>query len=166
MKDMSNYIIKQMKTDEETIGKAYVHYKSWQETYPGLIDSEYLKGITLEKCTDTAFKWRDNIIVAKDGDKVIGFAAYGSYRDGSLPGHGEVYAIYVLKDHYGKGVGYDLMNAAFDRLADYDKIAVWVLKGNERAIRFYERCGFRFDGESAEIMLGTPNLELRMIYTR
>lgn len=155
-----------METNEEISGKAYVHYKSWQETYPGLVDPEYLKGMTLEKCTDIALKWRDNIIVAKDGDNVIGFAAYGKYRDDSLPGHGEVYAIYVLKDYYGKGVGYDLMNAAFDRLSEYSKIAVWVLKGNERAIKFYERFGFRFDGESAEIILGKPNVELRMIYIR
>jgi len=41
---------------------------------------------------------------------------------------------------------------------------VWVLKGNERAIRFYERYGFRFDGTEQEIKLGTSNTELRMIY--
>jgi len=41
-----------------------------------------------------------------------------------------------------------------------------VLKGNDRAIKFYERYGFRFDGTEQEIMLGTPNTELRMIYER
>ena len=61
---------------------------------------------------------------------------------------------------------YELMNAAFERLAEYPKVAVWVLKGNDRAIRFYERYGFRFDGAEAEIMLGSPNTELRMVYQR
>ena len=65
-----------------------------------------------------------------------------------------------------QGLGYALMNAAVEKLSAYEKIAVWVLKGNERAIRFYERYGFRFDGTEAEIMLGTPNTELRMIYER
>lgn len=58
------------------------------------------------------------------------------------------------------------MNAALEKLSAYRKIAVWVLKGNDRAIRFYERYGFRFDGTEADIMLGTPNKELRMIYER
>lgn len=160
------YVIKDMETEDEINGKGYVHYKSWQETYAGLIDSEYLQKHTLEKCVDVAHKWRDNLIIAKDGDNVVGFAGYGRYRDESLPNCGEVFAIYVLSEYHGKKVGYELMKAAIERLSDYEKIAVWVLKGNDRAIRFYERFGFRFDGVSADIRLGTTNTELRMIYER
>ena len=58
------------------------------------------------------------------------------------------------------------MNVALDKLSNYNKIAVWVLKGNEKAIRFYERYGYRFDGTEAEIKLGTKNTEQRMIYER
>ena len=72
----------------------------------------------------------------------------------------------MLADYHGQKVGYELMNAAINKLSDYKKIAVWVLKGNERAIKFYERYGFRFDGTEQEIMLGTPNTELRMILER
>ena len=46
------------------------------------------------------------------------------------------------------------------------RIAVWVLKGNDKAIRFYERYGFRFDGTESEIELGTPNTEIRMVYDK
>ncbi len=56
------------------------------------------------------------------------------------------------------------MNAAFEKLSAYPKIAVWVLKGNDKTIRFYEKYGFRFDGEEKEIILGTSNTELRMLY--
>ena len=98
--------------------------------------------------------------------KVVGFAGYGAYRDDTLPDCGEVFAIYVLAAYHGQGIGYALMNAAIEKLSAYKKIAVWVLKGNERAIRFYERCGFRFDGAEEQIMLGVPNIELRMIYER
>lgn len=155
-----------MESEDEINGKGYVHYKSWQETYPGLVDPAYLERHTLEKCINTAHKWSDNILVAKDGEKVVGFAGYGSYRDETLPEHGEVYAIYVLAEYQGKKIGYELMNAALDKLSNYKKVALWVLKGNDKAIRFYERYGFRFDGTEAEIMLGTPNTELRMIYER
>ncbi len=163
---MSRYIIKPMESEDEINGKGYVHYKSWQETYTGLVDPAYLERHTLEKCINTAHKRPDNILVAKDGEKVVGFAGYGSYRDETLPEHGEVYAIYVLAEYQGKKIGYELMNAALDRLSNYKRVALWVLKGNDKAIRFYERYGFRFDGTEAEIMLGTPNTELRMIYKR
>ena len=155
-----------MESEDEIKGKAYVHYKSWHETYSNIVDSEYLKDITLEKCEKIANKWRENILVAKDGDKVIGFVGYGAYRDITLPEHGEVYAIYVLEEYQGLKVGYALMNAAINKLTDYKKIAVWVLKDNKKAIHFYERYGFTFDGTHTEIMLGTPNTEQRMIFER
>lgn len=100
------------------------------------------------------------------GEKVVGFVGYGAYRDETFPAHGEVFALYVLAAYQGRKIGYALMNAALDALSEYPKIAVWVLKGNDKAIRFYERYGFRFDGTEAEVMLGTPNTELRMIFER
>lgn len=163
---MGGYTIKLMESEEEIDGKGYVHYKSWHETYAGLVDAAYLEGITLEKCTGIARRWPDNIIVAKDGERVVGFAGCGACRDEALPECGEVFALYVLKEYHGRKVGYALMNAALERLEDYQEIAVWVLKGNDRAIRFYERYGFRFDGAKAELALGGPNTELRMIYKR
>ncbi len=163
---MNKYIIKKMESEGEINGKGYVHYKSWHETYSGLVDAAYLERLTLEKCTEIARKWPDNIIVAKDEEKVVGFVGYGAYRDDTLPAHGEVFAIYVLAEYHGRKIGYELMNAALEKLSAYKKIAVWVLKGNDKAIRFYERYGFRFDGTEAEVMLGTPNKELRMIYER
>lgn len=163
---MNKYIIKKMESDDEINGKGYVHYKSWHETYSGLVDAAYLERLTLEKCTAIAHKWPDNIIVAKDGEKVVGFVGYGAYRDETLPACGEVVAIYVLAEYQGRKIGYELMNAALDKLSDYKKIAVWALKGNEGAIHFYERYGFHFDGTESEIMLGTSNTEVRMIYER
>lgn len=163
---MGGYIIKPMESEAEIDGKGYVHYKSWHETYTGLVDAGYMAGVTLETCIEKAHRWLDNILVAKDGDRVIGFVGFGACGDEALPGYGEVFAFYVLKEYHGQRAGYALMNAAMERLSNYQKIAVWVLEGNERAIRFYERYGFRFDGKEAEIMLGSPATELRMIYER
>lgn len=163
---MQKYIIKKMESEDEIEGKGYVHYQSWQETYPGLVDRGYLERLTLEKCTAMAHRWPENILVAKDGEKVVGFVGYGASPDGALPACGEVFAIYVLAEYQGRKIGYALMNAALEKLSAYQRIAIWVLKGNDHAIRFYERYGFRFDGTEAEIMLGTPNRELRMIYER
>ena len=160
------YVVKPMETAEEMDGKGYVHYKSWQETYRGLMEGSYLEGVTLERCQAMARKWTDNILVAKDGDKVIGFAAYGPCRDEGASDFGEVFAIYVLADFHRQRVGYELMNATFEKLKEYKEIVVWVLKGNDKAIKFYERYGFRFDGMEKEVMLGGRNVELRMVYRR
>ena len=65
-------IIKRMETDEEIRGKAYVHWKSWHETYSGFVSQEYLDKLTYKKCESMAFSWRDNLIVAMDGNTVIG----------------------------------------------------------------------------------------------
>ena len=163
---MSDYIIKPMQTESEIDGKGHVHYQSYQETYAGLMDAEYLNSMSEEKCKEIAHKWPENLLVAKDGEKMIGFVGYGKYHDDTLADCGEVFCIYVLADYYGKKVGYELMNAAFEKLKEYKRIALWVLKGNERAIRFYERYGFRFDGKEETIQLGTPNTELRMIFEK
>lgn len=151
-------------TMEDAEGKAYVHWKSWHETYTGLIDQEYMNKTTLEKCIDIAKRWPDGLLVAKVDGRVVGFAGYGAYRDATLKDTGEVFSIYVLQEAQGKKIGYALMKAACERLQDYSQVALWVLKGNEKAIRFYERFGYRFDGMEQPTMLGTERTELRMIY--
>lgn len=163
---MCRFTIKAIENEKELLGKAYVHYKSWHETYSTLVNTEYMNTITLEKFTKIAYKRPESSIIAKDGDTVIGFADCGVYRADTSLEYGEVYSIYVLEAYQGKKVGYMLMNAVLSNLVDYNKIVVWVLKGNEKAIRFYEKYGFVFDGTEAEIMLGTSNTELRMIYNR
>ncbi len=158
--------VKRMESDAEIKGKAYVHWKSWQEAYPGIVDQQYLDGLTLDKCENIAYRWTDNLIIAKYDDTVVGFVGYGKYRNDELENTGEVFAIYVLSKYYEQGVGYRLMQAALSQLADYPKIAVWVLKDNKRAIKFYERCGYRLDGREETLQLGSPVIEVRMILER
>lgn len=141
-----NIIIKRMETEEEIRGKAYVHWEAWQEAYPGLVSREYLDNLTLEKCEKMAFAWPDNLLVAKEGDRVIGFVGFGD-RGEEAPDTGEIFALYMLSEYYGTGVSRQLMEAGLAQLKGYSKICLWVLKENKRAIRFYEKCGFFADGE-------------------
>ena len=43
---------------------------------------------------------------------------------------------------------------------------MWVLEKNERAIRFYHKYGFEFDGAKKEWNLGTPVSIVRMVKRR
>jgi len=53
----------------------------------------------------------------------------------------------LTNSRYLPDLSFALMKKALDALSEYPQTAVWVLTGNERAIRFYRRCGFEFDGE-------------------
>ena len=155
-----------MTSEEETKGKAFVHCMAWKEAYRGLLSQEFLDARTLafsEERSLAAFRAGMRTLLAKDGSKVVGFADYGACRDDDLPNAGEVYAIYLLADYHGRGIGAQLMSAAINSMPDRSEIVVWVLEGNERAIRFYQRFGFRFDGKSKVLNLGGDVTDLRMV---
>lgn len=149
-----------MKTDEEMDGKAYVHWKSWQETYSGLMPPQFVDALTLQQTVSWAHSWPQNTLVLKEGDQVIGFSCFGDSDDSGSGKTGEVIALYVLQEYQGRGLGLELMKATMDRLADKPEVILWVLKGNEKAIRFYRRYGFHFDKTERTRPFGT---ELRMI---
>lgn len=160
------YPIKPMETEEEIRGKAYVHWKSWQESYAGIVDAGYLARLTLEKCEDMAFRYPENTWVAKVGERVVGFTAAGAYRgaDDGETDEGEVYAIYVLQEFQKQGIGYALMRHSLSVLQSCRRIYVWVLRENQKAISFYEKVGFRADGAEKELVLGSPVKVIRMTY--
>ena len=108
-----------------------------------------------------AFQWRDNVLIAKDGERVIGFAGYGE----AAPDTGVLFALYVLKEYRGTGAAQSLMSAAAERLSAYPKIGLWVLKENPRAIRFYEKCGFSATGEE-QYLPSVGAAEIRMVLHR
>jgi GNAT superfamily N-acetyltransferase len=55
--------------------------------------------------------------------------------------------LYVAPSHWGRGYGYALLRDAEEALATTGRrdLALWVLEGNDRARRFYERAGWRGD---------------------
>ena len=83
--------------------------------------------------------------VAKDGERVVGFVFWGE-REEDGQSVGEIFALYVLREYYGTGLGRRLMDAALEQLKDRPVVCLWAVKGNARAIRFYEKCGFCPDG--------------------
>ena len=155
-------IIKTMETPEEIEGKSLVHWQTWREAYDDLLPANYQETMTLEKCRFFSQKYPENTLIAMDGKKVVGFISYGNYRDETIQA-GEIIALYVLKDYYGKGVSKQLMHAAFVALDQFSEIYLWVLKDNKRAIAFYQKMGFSFDGQEKILKLGKPVKELRMV---
>ena len=155
-------IIKTMETPEEIEGKSLVHWQTWREAYDDLLPEEFQETMTLDRCRFLSQKYPENTLIAMDGKKVVGFISYGNFRDEAIQ-VGEIIALYVLKDYYGKGVSEQLMHAAFVALDQFSEIYLWVLKDNKRAIAFYQKMGFSFDGQEKILKLGKPVKELRMM---
>lgn len=156
--------IKAMETREEIIGKAFVHWKAWQEAYAELLPPDFLETVcTLESCQDLAFRYPQNTLIALVDNQVVGFACYGPSSQKDLEEAGELYAIYILADYYGQGIGYQLVKAALEQMKNYDIISLWVLKGNDRALSFYNKIGFKCDGITKTVTLGAEQTEQRMI---
>ena len=155
-------IIKTMETPEQIEGKSLVHWQTWREAYDDLLPADFQETMTLEKCRFFSQKYPENTLIAMDGKKVVGFISYGNFCDEAIQA-GEIIALYVLKDYYGKGVSKQLMHAAFVALDQFSEIYLWVLKDNKRAIAFYQKMGFTFDGQEQILKLGKPVKELRMM---
>ena len=155
-------IIKTMETPEEIEGKSLVHWQTWREAYDDLLPEEFQETMTLDRCRFLSQKYPENTLIAMDGKKVVGFISYGNFRDETIQA-GEIIALYVLKDYYGKGVSKQLMHAAFVALDQFSEIYLWVLKDNKRAVAFYQKMGFSFDGQEKILKLGKPVKELRMV---
>ena len=157
---MTEYEICPMTAEVEMDEKGYVHWKSWHGTYAGLMPQAYLENITLEKCVKMAHKWPQNTLLLKVHGKSVGFACVGKSKD--TDGADEIVAIYLLRDYQGMKLGYALLKEAVTRLAGSHKIVLWVLQGNDRAIRFYQKFGFAFNEKEKQLPFGTE-LQMEMI---
>jgi len=136
---------------------ALVHVRSWQQAYRDLVPQEYLDSLDLGQ---RASAWKRvleqpdplgrAVLVMDSGDALAGFVSLGPARDEDQnPDQvGEVRAIYLLADAWGKGLGRQLMAAAVERLAaaGFEQAVLWVLDSNVRARRFYEAGGWSADG--------------------
>ncbi len=93
---------------------------------------------------------REGIFVAEFNNKIVGFLSLDLWSK-VIDSFKHVCTIgtFVLPEWRGKGISYILTNHTFDfaKANDYIKIVVYVRKGNERAIKFYQSLGFLTKGE-------------------
>ena len=101
-------------------------------------------------------------IWTQKSDAIVGWISAGPSRDTDAgTSAGEIWAVYVASGYWGKGVGRSLCVQAEQHLRTKGFIAVtlWVLKDNERAVKFYQSNGFVLDiGATKEIERGGKTL--------
>lgn len=137
---------------------AFVHWDSWKTSYKGIIEQSYLDSVTF----DDRLKLREKILSENSGlhliatynNKVIAFYDAGPFivhsnQIISEPAlfqrncNGEVYALYILKEHQGLGIGKSLFQMGKSKLKNmgFSPFIAWVLNDNVSAIKFYEKMG-------------------------
>lgn len=147
---MSSYSVRPA-TARDAKAIAEIHVATWQAAYKDVMPADYLGKMTLEK---RQAYWREAIeysepqlLVATEGEQIVGFVGYDRSRDAKTRSTvGEIWAIYVLPAHWGKGAGLALWDGARDGLKEEGctQVTLWVLLHNERALQFCEHgAGFK-----------------------
>jgi len=151
-------------TVDDAAGVAAVHVNAWRVAYAGLIDQAVLDRQSVETRTEMWRHWitrsqlgeapdgygevAHRLLVAELDGEIAGWASFGGGRDDDSRELAELAGLYVDPNAWARGVGHALIERAQHELAaaGWTDAYLWVLDGNDRAIRFYERHGWRADG--------------------
>ena len=134
-----NITVRQAK--KEDVGAiAKIIVEDWQIAYRGIIDSDYLDQLSVDKRYDIEVKRYDKYIVADDGDETVGCAWLEECDENA---DCEIIALYVSYSKRNNGIGRLLLEHAIDcfKKAEKKKMIIWCLNENHESRRFYEKCG-------------------------
>ncbi|GLV59415.1 putative N-acetyltransferase YuaI [Dictyobacter sp. S3.2.2.5] len=155
-------------TLQDVEGLARVHVDTWRTTYRGLIPADYLAGLTYEprlrmwtQILNRAAEHNFVFVAVGEAGQVVGFISGGPERSNHAVYKGELYAIYILADQQGQGIGRELVRVLSRSLiqAGFSSMLVWVLDGNP-AQHFYLRLGGQYIASKPEQIGGAELTEL------
>ncbi|GAA2622547.1 GNAT family N-acetyltransferase [Paractinoplanes durhamensis] len=142
-----------VEADYTAVGE--VHVRSWQVGYAGIVPADHLAALdpavaAERRRTEPRPDGAQTLVAEEEDGRIVGFASFGPYRqDGVIDRNaGELYAIYVTPEQWGRGVGRQLLTAARNSLkaSGYPEMRLWVLVENVRGRQFYERMDLAPDG--------------------
>jgi len=135
-------------TEQDAAAIAHVHVESWRTTYAGIVPDEYLANLNE---AERALLWREwltrdlEVYVADRDGEVAGFISGGRIREPILTYDAELFAIYLLKQAQGQGIGTALLRELAGSLLrqGLTGMIVWVLEKNP-AKHFYVKSSAQF----------------------
>jgi GNAT superfamily N-acetyltransferase len=152
---------------------AEVIVASWRWAYREVLPADYLASLdpsvrgeriraSLADGASSMMAW-----VAVDQGCIVGAASSGPpledeghVAEPPPPDSGELYLLYVEPPSVGRGFGKALLDTATDglRKQGFSTAFLWVLEGNARARRFYEKAGWAWDGTTSSHMIECQNM--------
>ena len=136
-----------------------VRIATWKACYRGIVPDAYLDDLSVQSSrVDQMRRAIDRAdeggrVVAVTDSQVIGMGIAGPPEDDQVQdGIGEIYAVYVLPEWQGRGVGRLLLDrlTASLRALGYRAAILWTLRDRHPTRRFYEANGWTFDGAEVE----------------
>lgn len=128
---------------------AEVHVRSWRESFAGIVPQTFLDKMSVEKRT-MAFTERFSTdgyrMYVADAERsgIVGFADFGKGRDDIAGYEAELYAIYLLPEFQGVGVGAELFRRGVRDLVEEGVGTMYLLALEVSPYRsFYEKMGGR-----------------------
>ena len=146
---------------------AEVHAAAARAAYADILPEDQLRALAPAM---REAKWREaiefsepQVHVAEFDGEIVGFVGFDRSRDPKTPSTpGEIWAIYVKPEHWGKGIGVALWDAAREGLEEEGctVVTVWVPLRNDRAMRFHELAGFKREMKTAKTTsIGSVRIE-------
>ena len=88
------------------------------------------------------------VIGAFEGDRLLGFASYGTFRAWPAYKYTVEHSVYVHHEHRGKGIGIALMRKLIEAAAeqDYHVMVGGIDAANRTSIALHEKLGFTHAG--------------------
>lgn len=156
------YVVRPLRPeDAEQLGP--LHVGIWQQTYVGLMSDEHLASLDQA----ASVEWWRSVLTDEDAPtslgaftpdgELAGWITVGPARDDDAPCERELWVLNLDQAHHGSGLATRLVTQT---LGD-ERAYLWVVEGNARAIRFYEKHGFVLDGARQDDERN-GNVDLRM----
>jgi ribosomal protein S18 acetylase RimI-like enzyme len=127
---------------------ARINIDAWRETYSGLIAQSTLNSMGYEEYLAKWLRILDPMnatdrfgFVAESDNKIVGYVSSGKTRGEDSIYEGELYALYLLKEYHGWGIGKALFLKAVEAMAtnNISSFKLYVLKENAIGRSFYDR---------------------------
>lgn len=147
------FIIREMQREEYPLLKEFLYQAIFQKDPENLIPREEIEKPTLRVYIDNFGEKPDDYCLCAEEDGVV----VGAVWVRIIPGFGSVddrtpeFAISLLPEARGKGIGTELMRAMIRHLKvrGYEKTSLAVQKANY-AVRMYKKVGFEIIDENEE----------------
>lgn len=131
---------------------AEVHVRSWRESFADIVPQTFMDKMSVDNRTKAfAERFSDNsykMYVAEVPQRgIVGFADFGEPRESFGAFEAELYAIYLLLEFQGKGIGARLFGLVTEALVSRGKNSMYLLALEVSPYRrFYEKMGGQVTG--------------------
>jgi ribosomal protein S18 acetylase RimI-like enzyme len=156
-------------TPEDAVDIACVHVDSWRDTYADILSESYLARLSVaERVRQRQVilaglgQAKATFVVDDTQHGILGFADCGPARLPQSRPTGEFYAIYLLPEAQGLGVGRIMVASMAEHLHRHgmDRAVAWTLSDNRGACWFYERLGGTVVGDRPIVLVGRNYVEI------